>query len=56
METLETQQKVRDVYLKFVEKCDLVRVNGDKPKEVVADELYTVVLDFLKEACKSLAS
>ena len=32
METLETQQKVRDVYLKFVEKGDLVRVDGDKPK------------------------
>jgi len=53
METLETQQKVRDVYLKFFEKGELVRVDGDKPKEVVADELYTVVLGLLK-ACKSL--
>ena len=55
METLETQQKVRDVYLKFFEKGELVRVDGDKPKEVVADELYTVVLGLLK-ACKSLVS
>jgi dTMP kinase len=53
METLETQQKVRAVYLKFLEKGELVRVDGDKPKEVVADELYTVVLGLLK-ACKSL--
>jgi dTMP kinase len=53
METLETQQKVRAVYLKFFEKGELVRVDGDKPKEVVADELYTVVLGLLK-ACKSL--
>jgi len=55
METLETQQKVRAVYLKFVEKGDLVRVDGDKPKEVVADELYTVVLGFLT-ACKGFVS
>jgi dTMP kinase len=55
METLETQQKVRDVYLMFVEKGDLVRVDGDKPKEAVADELYAVVLGLLK-ACKSFVS
>ncbi len=55
METLETQQKVRDVYLKFVEKGDLVRVDGDKPKDVLANELYTVVLGFLK-ACKGFIS
>jgi dTMP kinase len=48
METLETQQKVREVYLKFVEKGELVRVDGDKPKEVVADALYTKVLSLLK--------
>ncbi len=48
METLETQQKVREVYLKFVEKGELVRVDGDKPKEVVADTLYAKVLELLK--------
>ena len=48
METLETQQKVRDAYLKFVEKGELFRVDGDKPKEIVADALYTKVLDLLK--------
>ncbi|MGE5533144.1 MAG: dTMP kinase [Ignavibacteria bacterium] len=55
MENLETQQKVRDVYLKFVEKGDLMRVNGDNPKEVVAEELYTVVLSLLKD-CKGFVS
>ena len=50
METLETQQKVREVYLKFVEKGELVRVDGDKPKEVVGDALYIMVLDLLKTA------
>jgi len=55
METLEIQQKVRDVYLNFFKKGELVRVDGDKPKEVVADELYTMILGLLK-ACKSLVS
>ena len=55
METLEIQQKVRDVYLKFFEKGELVRVDGDKPKEVVADELYTMILGLLR-GCKSLVS
>jgi dTMP kinase len=50
METLETQKKVRDVYLKFVEKGELVRVNGDKSREVVADALYAKVLGLLKNA------
>ena len=48
METLETQQKVREVYLKFVEKGELVRIDGDKPKDVVADLLYAKVLALLK--------
>jgi len=48
METLETQRKVREVYLKFQEKGELFRINGDKAKDVVADELYAKVLDLLK--------
>ena len=48
METLETQQKVREVYLKFVEKGELIRIDGDKPRNIVADALYTKVLDLLK--------
>jgi dTMP kinase len=55
METLETQQKVREVYLKYVEKGELVRIDGDKPKEVLAEELYNVVLGLLKK-CKDFIS
>ncbi|MCW4007732.1 MAG: dTMP kinase [Candidatus Bathyarchaeota archaeon] len=47
MENLETQQKVREIYLKFVEKGILVRVNGNQPKNAVARELYIVVKKFL---------
>jgi dTMP kinase len=48
METLEMQRKVREVYLKFVEKGELILVDGDKSREVVADELYAKILDQLK--------
>ena len=48
METLETQQKVREIYIKFVEKNELILINGDKPKGLVADELYSKVLSLLK--------
>ena len=50
METLETQQKVREVYLKFVKKGELVAVDGDAAKEVVAEALYAKVLGLLKAA------
>jgi len=48
METLETQQKVREVYLKFVENGELILIDGDRPMEDVADALYSVVLGLLK--------
>jgi dTMP kinase len=48
METLETQQKVREIYLKFVEKGELIRIDGDKPTDAVADELYSKVLSLLR--------
>jgi dTMP kinase len=53
METLETQRKVREVYLKFVEKGELVRVEGDQPRDAVADALYAKVLELLKPTCFS---
>ena len=55
METLDTQRKVRQVYLNFVAKGELVSINGDRPREVVAEELHTVVLGFLK-TCKDFLS
>ncbi|MCW4045367.1 MAG: dTMP kinase [Candidatus Bathyarchaeota archaeon] len=51
MENLETQQKVREVYLRFVEKGALVRVDGNRPKTEVAAALLAAVLNFLKVQC-----
>ena len=48
MENLETQQKVRDVYLKFVAKGELARIDGDKPLPEVAEALSDTVLKFLQ--------
>lgn len=50
METLETQQKVREIYLKYVEKGELVRVDGDKEKSHVAKELHAKVTQFFSVA------
>lgn len=47
MENLETQRKVREVYVKFVEKGELVRVDGNKSKGEVAVDLADVVQRFL---------
>ena len=47
MEKTETLQKVRDVYLKFVEKGELVRIDGNRGKAEVAEALADVVLKFL---------
>jgi dTMP kinase len=48
MENTETLQKVRDVYLKFVAKGELVRIDGNRGKAEVAESLADVVLKFLK--------
>ncbi len=47
MEDLGTQRKVREVYMKFVEKGELVKIDGNNPKQEVADDILTVVLGFL---------
>jgi dTMP kinase len=43
MENLETQRKVREVYLKFIDRGELVRVDGNKSKREVARDIATVV-------------
>ncbi|MEM3770555.1 MAG: dTMP kinase [Candidatus Bathyarchaeia archaeon] len=48
MENLETQRKVREVYMKFVENGELVKVNGNKSKREVAKEVLSTVLNCLK--------
>ena len=49
MENTETLKKVRDVYLKFVAKGELVRIDGNRGKAEVAEALANVVLKFLKQ-------
>jgi len=49
MENLDTQKKVREIYVKYVEKGELIRVNGNKPKQEVAEEIFTIVQDALKK-------
>jgi dTMP kinase len=47
-ENLESQQKIRDIYFKFVETGELILVEGDKPKDVLANELFSKVSVLLK--------
>jgi thymidylate kinase len=56
METLETQQKVREVYLKYVEKGELIRIDGDKTREIVANELFATVAELLKPFSSYISS
>ena len=49
MENLGTQRKVRKVYVEFVEKGELVKIDGNKSKQEVADDILTVVLGFLEK-------
>jgi len=48
METLDTQRMVRDVYLKYVKKGELILIDGNKSKEIVFESLYSKVLGLLK--------
>jgi dTMP kinase len=48
MENMATQQKVRDVYLKFVAKGKLVRLDGNSAQNEVAEALSNLVLKFLE--------
>jgi dTMP kinase len=47
MENLETQRRVREIYLKFVDKGELVRIDGDKPLVDVSEALHAQVSKFL---------
>ena len=48
MEKLETQLKVREIYLRYVMNGELALINGDKSLEEVRNELAEVVLKFLE--------
>jgi len=49
MENLVTQRRVREVYMKFVEKGQLVRIDGNRSKNEVADDILNVALGFLEK-------
>jgi len=48
MERLETQRHVREVYLKFVEKGELVRIDGERSETEVLETLLNLVMRFLE--------
>jgi len=48
MENLETQRAVRQLYLKFVGKGELVSTDGDLPVAALSDALIARVLKFLE--------
>jgi dTMP kinase len=48
MENLETQRKVREVYVKFVENGELVRIDGNESEEDVADTIIRVALECIR--------
>lgn len=50
METLQNQQKVREVYLRMVKDGRMVLVDGSKPVSEVTADILRVVLDFLERS------
>lgn len=44
MENLQTQQKVREVYMKFVENGELVKIDGNGSVQEVAESILKVAL------------
>jgi thymidylate kinase len=48
MENLETQRGVREIYLRFVAKGELIRIDGDMPVAELSEALHARVLRFLE--------
>jgi dTMP kinase len=48
MERLETQRKVKEVYMKYVENRKLLPIDGDRKKSEVEKNILKVTLDFLQ--------
>jgi dTMP kinase len=48
MERLETQRRVKQVYMKFVDNGKLISIDGDRKKIEVEQNILTVILDFLE--------
>jgi dTMP kinase len=54
MENSETQYKVREVYMNFVENGELVKINGNKSKRKVADDIFKLVIKCLGISAKKV--
>lgn len=48
MENLKNQRKVRRIYLEFIKNNELVRVDGNRSKREVADDILRTVLKLLR--------
>jgi len=48
MERLETQRRVQEVYMSFVDNGKLMLIDGDRKKAEVEQNLLAVILDFLQ--------
>jgi len=48
MERLETQRRVKEVYMKFVDNGKLISIDGDRNKSEVEQNILNVILDFLQ--------
>jgi dTMP kinase len=48
MERLETQRRVKQVYMKFVDNGQLTSIDGDRKKTEVEQNILKVILDFLE--------
>lgn len=53
MERLEVQRRVREVYMKFVKDGQLTLIDGNRPRDEVARDILTTVLNFLKSQSTS---
>jgi dTMP kinase len=49
MENLETLQEVREVYMKFADKNELLKIDGNKTVDAVAKDVFKTVLKFLEK-------
>jgi len=48
MERLETQRRVKEVYMKFVDNGKLISIDGDRKKIEVEQNILNLILDFLE--------
>ena len=49
MEKLETQRKVQEVYMMFVNSGKLIRIDGDRSKVEVEQNILSLILEFLEK-------